>query len=111
MAEPSRGVRFDRGAKLVIAFALLLVSGSVAQIVYRYTLPTDGWAVLTEEVADTNWSYSRNLVGAASDLQTDDAVFEVGGVSVAGTASTSYVTAPPGWQKGQTVTILVRREG
>ena len=111
MSDSDRGVRFDRGAKLVIAFALLLVAGSVAQIVYRYTLPTDGWAVLTEEVADTNWLYYQNLVGAASDLQTDDAVLEVEGVSVVGTASTSYLPAPPGWQKGGMVTIQVRRDG
>ena len=111
MPGSGHGARFDRGAKLVIAFALLLVTGSVAQIVYRFTLPTDGWAVLTEEVADTNWLYYQNLVGAASDLQTDDAVLDVEGVSLAGTASTSYVPAPPGWQKGHSVTMLVRRDG
>ena len=111
MTGSSNGISFDRGAKLVVVFALLLVTGSVAQVGYRFTLPTDGWAVLTEEVADTNWLYYRNLVGAASDLQTDDAVLEVGGVSVVGTASTAYVPAPPGWQKGETVTIQVRRDG
>ena len=109
MTGSFRDVRFNRGAMLVAAIALVLILGSVAQIVYRYTLPTDGWAVLTEDVSDTNWLYYQNLVGATSDLQTDDAVLEVDGVPVHGTASESYVPAPPGWQKGQTVTILVRR--
>ncbi len=40
--------RFDRGAWLVLTFALGLVLLSAAQIVYRYTLPTDGWAVEPE---------------------------------------------------------------
>jgi MFS family permease len=109
MTGSFRDVRFNRGAMLVAAIALVLILGSVAQIVYRYTLPTDGWAVLTEDVSDTNWLYYRNLVGATSDLQTDDVVLEVEGVSVQGTASDAYVLAPPDWQKGQKVTILVRR--
>ena len=40
--------RFNRSAWLVLVFALALVLLSAAQIVYRYTLPTDGWAVEPE---------------------------------------------------------------
>ncbi|MEJ2348800.1 MAG: hypothetical protein P8Y03_03340 [Anaerolineales bacterium] len=44
--------RFTPAAWLVLAFALGLLLLSAAQLAYRFTLPTDGWSVYTEEVAD-----------------------------------------------------------
>jgi len=55
--------RFNRGAWLTLAFALILTSA--AQLAYRFTLPTDGWAVISEDLSDdSHWIYIGNLVGA-----------------------------------------------
>jgi len=48
---PARS-RFTRIAWGVLVFALGLVFLSAAQLAYRFTLPTDGWAVLTTENLD-----------------------------------------------------------
>jgi len=49
---------FDRGARLTLAFALILILASAAQLAYRFTLPTDGWAVISEDLSDdSHWVY------------------------------------------------------
>jgi hypothetical protein len=83
----------------------------VFQVLYRYTLPTDGWSVYTEEIADTTFVYWQNLVGAPSELQQGDGVLGVNDVPVAGKATSGYVPPPPGWQAGETVMMRVRRAG
>ena len=37
--------RFDRGAWLVLLFALIFITLDVAQLAYRFSLPTEGWLV------------------------------------------------------------------
>ncbi len=93
----------------MLAFALALLLFSAGQLAYRFTLPTDGWSVYTEEVADSNWIYYANLVGAPSELQPGDSPLIVGGVSVQGTASSAYRSPPPGWKPGARVRMLVQR--
>jgi len=93
----------------VLAFALALLLFSAGQLAYRFTLPTDGWSVYTEDVADSNWIYDANLVGAPSELQPGDSPLIVGGVSVQGTASSAYRSPPPGWKPGARVRMLVQR--
>lgn len=105
----SQETRFTPAAWGVLAFALALLLFSVGQLAYRFTLPTDGWSVYTEEVAETNWIYDANLVGAPSELQPGDSPLIVGGVSVQGTASSTYRPAPPGWEPGARVSVLVQR--
>jgi signal transduction histidine kinase len=95
----------------VLAFALGLALLSAAQLAYRFTLPTDGWAVLTTEDLDApDWVYLENLVGMPSGLQRDDVVTAVNGQSVRGLASNAHVPPPPGWQAGQTVEMSVERQ-
>lgn len=101
--------RFPRTAWFIMAAALLLLLASVAQVVYRATLATDGWSVYTTDVEDSNWYLDKNLVGAASELQRDDAILAVDGRSVIGKATNEYIPAPPRWQVAQTVTMLVQR--
>ena len=91
--------------------ALLLLLLSVAQIVYRFTLPTDGWGVITGEIEGSNWIFYQNVVGADSDLQQWDEVLAVDGRSVSGSATHGYIPAPDSWQIGQTVTMLMLRDG
>lgn len=95
----------------VLVFALGLVFLGTAQLVYRFTLPTDGWAVLTTDNLDApDWVYLKNLVGAHSTLQRDDIVITVNGQSVQGLASNAYVPLPPGWSVNQTVEMEVVRQ-
>jgi hypothetical protein len=109
--QDGKGSRFSRGARLVLGVALLLMLLSVFQVLYRYTLPTDGWSVYTEEIVDTTFVYWQNLVGAPSELQQGDGVLAVNDVPVAGKATSGYVLPPPGWQAGETVMMRVRRGG
>jgi hypothetical protein len=103
--------RFTPGAWLVLAFALGLLLLGAAQLAYRFTLPTDGWSVYTEEVADLQgtWVYDMNLVGAPSGIQAGDKLLAVNGVSLQSKAMDAGVPAPPNWQVGRSVTMLVRR--
>jgi hypothetical protein len=109
--EPRSRARFNRGAWLMLLFAAVLLALSIAQLVYRYTLPTDGWEVYTEDVEPASWMYDGNLVGVASGLQSNDELLAVDGHSVSGTASLAYVAPPANWQVGKTVTYHVQRNG
>ncbi len=111
MTEQKIAHRLDRSGWLVLLAAVLVLLLSVGQVVYRLTLPTDGWGVLTEEIENANWIFYENLVGAESDLQQWDAVLAVDGRSVSGRLSNEYVPAPDNWQIGRTVTMLMLRDG
>ena len=102
--------RFTRNTWLILILALLLLLASIAQVAYRATLPTDGWSVYTTDVEGSNWYFDANLVGAASGLQRDDEILAVDGRSVIGNATNAYIPAPPRWQAGQTVSMLIQRE-
>jgi hypothetical protein len=105
------GSRFNRGAKLTLVFTAVLLVTSLAQLLYRYTLPSDGWSIYTEDVEEANWKYDINLVGAASGLQSNDELLAVDDHSVSGTASLVYVAPPENWQVGKTVTYRLQRAG
>src|SRR5215213_2567826 len=70
-----------RWSVFVIACGLIFLS--TVQLAYRYTLPTDGWAVLSSDDLDrSEWIYLVNLVGAPSGLQRDDRLVAIAGQSV-----------------------------
>lgn len=100
---------FTRGAWWVLALVLLLLVVNLGQLVYRFTLPTDGWFVTATDVDDADWEFAGNLVGAPSELKPGDILQAVNTVSVQGTASTLSLLAPPGWQVGNAVTYTVAR--
>ena len=95
----------------MLVFALGLVFLSAVQLAYRFTLPTDGWAVLTTDNFDApDWVYLENIVGAPSGLRRDEIVTTVNGQPVQGLASNAYVPPPPGWGANQTVEMGVERQ-
>ena len=105
------GSRFDRGARLTLLFAVVLLTLSIAQLLYRFTLPTDGWEVYTKDIEPATWIYHVNLVGLDSGLHSNDELWAVDDLSVSGTASLAYVAPPANWQVGKTVSYQVQRAG
>jgi len=108
--------RFDRGAWLVLAFALIFIVLDVAQLVYRFSLPTEGWLVNTSEQDENSEDFllSRNLVGVPSPLQPGDRLIIIGGIPVEQIlqpTTTMFSPPPPGWQVGGQVLVTVIRNG
>jgi hypothetical protein len=103
--------RLDRSGWLLLIFAVGFLLLSIAQIAYRFNLPTDGWSVYTEELDNPDWIYYTNLVGTPSGLQPEDRLRAVGDRSTLGTASYGYLAPPDNWETGKTVTMLIQREG
>ncbi len=102
------GWRTNRAAVLTLAFTLALLSLSTIQVVYRYFLPTDGWASIESEIASSELIYYLNLVGEPSRLKNEDIVQVIEGVP-----TNAY---PPGetpsfWYAGSTVSYGIDRDG
>ena len=102
--RPAR--RFTLSSWLVLALVLGLITLSLAQLLYRFTLPTEGWVVTGVSVLSPEQLYQTNLAGAASQLQPGDHLLAVGGVPVG--------QRPPGerpasWVAGQTVSLTIWR--
>src|SRR5690349_10537465 len=98
-----------RWGVLLVACGLILLS--TLQLAYRFTLPTDGWAVLSSDDLDqSDWIYLANLVGAPSGLQRDDRLVAIAGRSIEGQTGV-HLLAPPSWKAGQQVRIGVVRRG
>jgi hypothetical protein len=102
--------RFGRAAWLTLLFVLLLVGVSTAQLIYRYFLPTDGWAFIGG--IDNELVYYANLVGAPSDLQPLDDVTGLEGKPMAEVMQppTLWQGATPSfWFVGNSVSYEVMR--
>jgi hypothetical protein len=109
--RPNSAPRFGLDAWFVLIFVILLNVLSLAQIIYRFTLPTDGWIVATTVSLDNpNWIYYVNLAGATSDLRQGDELLAVDEVSVQGIASFSTADQPARWVPGQHVTMTILRD-
>ena len=100
--------RFDRAAGLSLAFAVLILLASTAQLVYRYFLPTDGWYIVNDELSTANFLYFANLVGAPSGLASMDVVTGVEGRPL---GEYPLGEAPPFWYAGNVVRYDIRRSG
>jgi hypothetical protein len=99
--------RPGRGAWWALGFALLIAGMSLAQVAYRYVLPTDGWAGTENEISSFEWIAWLNLVGAPSELQSGDLITGINGLPMADRA---VGDVPDGWAVGGGVTYTVIRE-
>lgn len=75
---------FDRVSWIVLAFALLLVIGSVMQKAYRLSLPTDGWAFTGGTVGGPDQDrpiFTAHLLDESSPLHVGDRLLAVQGRS------------------------------
>ena len=100
--------RLSRGSWLVLALVLGLIALSLAQLLYRFTLPTDGWSITKVPVFGAEQTYQANLAGAVSQLQSGDYLLAVGGVPV---SDIKPGARPAAWAAGQTVLLTVLRAG
>jgi hypothetical protein len=100
---------FDRGAWLILAIAVAMLLLSLGSVIYRFTLPTDGWYV-TEPVGldSVGFIYTENLIGAPSGLEPGDHLIAVNGSSLARDLPQSVVDS---WRAGQTMRYTVVRAG
>ncbi len=107
--------RFDRGARLLLLFALLFIALDIAQLAYRFTLPTEGWAIDTNsnDAGDFNFYIIENIVGAPSPLQPGDALHVIGGIPAEQLSNGKVLFNPPpeGWRAGSEVPVTVIRGG
>ena len=75
MPEQKTVWRLDGSGWLVLLAAVLVLLLSVGQVVYRLTLPTDGWSALTGEIEGSNWIFYENLLGADSEVALHSSVY------------------------------------
>lgn len=109
--------RWDRGAWLACVVALLLTVAGLGQRIYRFTLPTDGWAFNVGTVGGDNQDrpeYWSNILGMPSPLQRGDWLLAVNGVpyeEILGGEMRVPPQATIRWEAGQTVRYTVLRGG
>jgi signal transduction histidine kinase len=104
--------RFDRSSRLVVSLALLLLFISVAQKVYRFTLPTDGFSTHAAEISNAP-IFQDNLLGFPSPLQKGDEFIAVNGVSYDMRVRSSMLLRPESrtLKAGDTAQYTVLRNG
>jgi hypothetical protein len=99
----------DRGAWLILAIAVVMLLLSLGSVIYRFTLPTDGWDVTNPAGLDTvGFIYTENLIGAPSGLEPGDHLIAVNGSSLARDLPPSLVDV---WRAGQVMRYSVARAG
>jgi hypothetical protein len=113
--QPDDERRFDRGAWLVLIFALIFMALDFAQLAYRFTLPTEGWVVDAPGTGSDSRDFpmGQNTVGASSPMQSGDALHILGGIPADQILSADSLTIPrpAGWEAGGDVAVTVIRNG
>ena len=107
-----KSTRYDRGARLHLLVALLLLAFAFASTMYRFTLVTDGW--LSSEPEDNTsigFIYDENVMGANAELQPGDNLVAVEGRDVELNKPSALWQLKPLWAVGNTVTYTVVRQG
>jgi energy-converting hydrogenase Eha subunit F len=105
----NRKSNFGLKAWLVLALVLGIILLSAVTLAYRFTLPTDGWAVSRDDRFE-NIIYQKNLVGAVSPLQTGDRLIAVDGVSL-GQVESAHPWPSAGWVVGKSIQYSIDRVG
>ncbi|MEZ4517230.1 MAG: hypothetical protein R3C44_10455 [Chloroflexota bacterium] len=108
--NPSTNDRhFDRGAWATLILPSALLIFAVVMLVYRFTLPTDGWfSEQPDDLDATGYVYKTNIMGAPSDLQPGDYLVGVNGFPLTDSMSMLWPVRED-WQVGNTVRYAARR--
>jgi signal transduction histidine kinase len=106
---------FNRGTWAILGIGGLLVLGSLGQLAYRLTLPTDGWSYTSGAIGsaeEDSVTYATNLLGYPSPLQPGDYLLAVEGHPVRTLISNALALRPPlinDWQNRTSALYLVQR--
>ncbi len=101
--------RFDRGARLTLVAAAILLLWPIALSVIFTTYPTDGWASSTAVgFFDGPFTLNYNLTGEASPLQPGDLVTAIDGRPL---VVGQLPPLPEPLEAGRAVTYTVERDG
>jgi hypothetical protein len=106
-AGPKR--RFNRTAWLTLLVVIVALVYSVADLAYRFTLPTDGWQV--SEGEGLGFAYEKNLLGSPSGLQAGDQVIALEGIPADWRTIDPSSPLRDSWRVGATIDYTVLREG
>lgn len=101
--------RFNRSAKLLLTGVFLLNLTSLGLLIFRFTLPTDGWlAAEPDSLGESGLVYQINVLGLPSDLQPGDWVTAVNHIPIENTITTRS-TPLSAWQADSAVQYTVQR--
>jgi hypothetical protein len=108
--------RWTIGARLVLIVALLFIGLNLGHVLYRFTIPSIGWAGPDpdeEDLAEVVFKLETNAVGAPSGLQPGDVVVAIGEVptDVILDNFPASLTVPADWEVGETITLTLERDG
>ncbi len=106
-ANPER--QFNRGAWLIVAFAIAGLVYGIVDFAYRFTLPTDGWEATEGYLPGL--TYTKNLMGNPSGLQPGDRVTAVEGIPADWQTVTSSPVLRESWRVGASLDYTVIRGG
>lgn len=115
--QPVVEQRWNRANRAILLLAVALLMSSIAQLVYRLTLPTDGWSWTAGAIGtatEDTITYDTNLLGQPSPLQQGDFVLAVAGYPYAELMTNAQALRPPlihDWHAGTTVPYRVQRGG
>jgi hypothetical protein len=118
-ADPSRQTinetRWTIGAKLALTAAAIFLLLNIAQVAYRFTIPSLGWTSKDPDTEEVTYEFRLevNAVEASSPLQPGDAVQSIGGIPVSQIITpvpTPHIR-PEFWQIGEKVLIAINRAG
>jgi hypothetical protein len=106
---------FDRASWATLTAAGLLLALCLAQLLYRFRLPSDGWAFAFDvSTGEQLYVFGEYAGGASTPLQPGDVLAAVEGQPVealVGRALVLQPQRPPNWWVGQTVQYTVLRQG
>jgi len=115
--QPVAERRWNSASWAVLLIGVALLIGSIVQLSYRLTLPTDGWSWIDGAIgtaSEDTITYDANRIGRPSPLQPGDFVLAVEGYPYAELMAHAQTAQPPlirDWQAGVTARYLVQRGG
>jgi hypothetical protein len=102
--------QFNHGAWLILFITLIIAIYTIAELAYRFTLPSDGWEV--NEAADLpGFNYLKDLMGSNSALQPGDQVIAIEGIPGDWQSVTTSFRLREIYQAGRSLDYTVLRSG